>query len=187
MHAKTVTLTVFSLVLMLALTACGPLPGPEEENATQTPEATAQPTEVPSSEPTNTPVERPTVENIGCDAMLDPLVDRALRATQLIAAGKPWTQFGFEPSGAAIECPWGYAEQPHAVTYYAWAALAEGEAEEFLALTRSNGYTTMQDEQGTWVVSPEGEPDTISGILVTNEWIAFAPTRELVSAIVWTR
>ena len=189
MHKKKLTLIVLTIVAAGALTACGPLPGSGEEGASATPqpEASDTATEVPSPEPTSTPAARPTAENISCDAMLDPMVDRALRSMQLAPAGKPWTQFGFEPSGAAIECPWGYADQPHAVTYYAWAALGEGEGEKFLALTAENGYTTTEDERGTWVVSPEGDPDTISGILVTDEWIAFAPTKELISAIIWTR
>jgi hypothetical protein len=189
MPTKKPILFVVAMSLALALTACGPLPGADSETASPSPTAdvSAPPTETPSAEPTSTPAERPTAETISCDTMLDPLVDRALRSTQLIPVGKAWTQFGFEPSGAAIECPWGYAEQPHSVTYYAWASLSPGEGETFLALTADNGYTTTQDERGTWVVSPEGDADEISGILVTDEWIALAPTQELISAIVWTR
>ncbi|WP_435749012.1 hypothetical protein [Microbacterium sp. PMB16] len=184
-----------SLILLAAiasavtLAGCSPTPAPQGESAAPRtpPAATTTPSDEPSPAPTDTSVELPTAENISCETMLDPLVDRALRATQVIPAGKPWTQFGFEPTGAAIECPWGYEGQPHSVTYYAWAALSDGEAEEFLALTAQNGYTTTEDEQGTWVTDDGSTPSEVSGILVTDDWVAFAPEAELIPAILWTR
>lgn len=140
----------------------------------------------PSPVPTAASVDRPTAGNISCDTMLEPLVSRALRATELVPAGRPWTQFGFEPTGAALECPWGYESENHSVTYYAWTALAEGEGAEFVALTQKNGYTATENEQGTWITDSRPAPPG-GVILVTDEWIAMAPTAELIPAIVWTR
>ncbi|WDM44668.1 hypothetical protein KV395_16080 [Microbacterium luteolum] len=173
----------------LVLAGCSPAPSTGGESAPPTAESSATPTPSaePTPEPTDTSVGLPTPESISCDTMLDPLVDRVLRSTQLIPAAKPWTQFGFEPTGAAIECPWGYEGQPHAVTYFAWAALGEGEGETFLALTAENGYGTTETEQGTWVTDPGSTPGELSGILVTDGWVAFAPTAELIPAILWTR
>lgn len=182
-------LFIVALSAALTLSGCGTIPGPESASASPTaePDAAVTPTAEPSPEPTPTPETRPTTDNISCDAMLDPLVDQALRSTQLLPYEKPWTQFGFDPGGAAIECPWGYEGQMESVSYYAWSALAEGEAELFLALTDDNGQMATEDERGTWVTPIGASPQTVPAILVTDEWIAYAPTPELISAIIWTR
>lgn len=175
----------FSAVFFIA--ACSPAAKPgAEPTASAAPTGGASPSSEPSVQPTETPIELPTVDTIGCDTMLEPLFDEALRSVRLQPAPKPWTQFGFEPSLAAIECPWGYEGQMHSTTYYAWTALADGEREQFLDLTAENGYQVEEDTRGTWIVSPAEAQTEEMEILVTEDWIAFAPTRELVSVIVWT-
>lgn len=176
-----------ALSAVFLLAACSPAaePGSEPTGSSAPPESPS-PSSEPSAQPTETPIELPTVDTIGCDTMLEPLFDEALRSVRLQPAAKPWTQFGFEPSLAAIECPWGYEGQMHSATYYAWSALAEGEREQFLDLTAENGYQVEEDSRGTWIVSPDEAQTEEIEILVTEDWIAFAPTRELVSVIVWT-
>ena len=175
----------FAAVFLLA--ACSPAAPPRvEPTASSAPTEAASPSSEPSAQPTETPVELPTVDTIGCDTMLEPLFDEALRSVRLQPAPKRWTQFGFEPTLAAIECPWGYEGEMHSATYYAWSALADGEREQFLDLTTANGYGTEDDSRGTWIVSPREDPTDQGEVLVTEDWIAFAPTRELVSVIVWT-
>lgn len=179
-------LGVAVLSVMVMLSGCGSEVGAAGESASPS-EAPPATSPTPSEAgPTSDTVERPTLEDISCDTMLDPLVDAALRATDLTPAPKPWTQFGFEPSGAAIECPWGYEGGNHSAAYFAWSALSDDEAEQFLKVVEENGYATSEDEAGTWIV-PSDDPNGVEGMLITDEWIAFAPTPELIPAIVWAR
>jgi len=175
-----------SATLMLAGCGVDVDTAQETESPSETPVVTDSPPSEASPGPTSGAGERPTPENISCDTMLEPMVDATLRATDLTPAPKPWTQFNFEPDGAAIECPWGYEGGSHSEAYFAWAALSDGEAEQFLGLVEENGYTTSEDEDGIWVIPNEG-PNGVEGMLITEEWAAFAPTPELIPAIVWTR
>ncbi len=181
-------LGVAVLSVMVMLSGCGSEVGAAGESASpsEAPPATSPTPSEASPGPTSDTVERPTLEDISCDTMLDPLVDAALRATDLTPAPKPWTQFGFEPSGAAIECPWGYEGGNHSAAYFAWSAQSDDEAEQFLKVVEENGYATSEDEAGTWIV-PSDDPNGVEGMLITDEWIAFAPTPELIPAIVWAR
>lgn len=181
-------LSTIAVAGALILAGCSATPDADESSPspTATSEASVSTTPTPSPDPSPTSGVRPTVDTISCESMLDPLVDQKLRSSDLLPFEKPWTQFGFEPTGAAIECPWGVEGSVESATYFAWSALAEGEGEEFLALTAQNGYTTTVDERGTWVMEPAPLPGN-SSILVTDEWIAIAPTPEDISAIIWTR
>ena len=119
--------------------------------------------------------------------MLDPTVDAQLRAEGLTPAPKPWTQFGFNPTAAAVECPWGGADSMHSQRYYAWAALNPGERDTFVGLVEQNGYRTEHTADGTWVLSPgDGSPHA-DGFLITDEWVVITDTREQVDHIVWGR
>ncbi|MCS3444678.1 hypothetical protein [Microbacterium phyllosphaerae] len=183
----TTSLSVVAVAAALALSGCAAEPDAgASPSPSATPAATAPTTAAPTAEPSAPSAERPTVDSISCDSMLDPEVDRQLRTADLIPFDKPWTQFDFTPTGAAIECPWGVEGSMESSKYFAWAALAEGEGAQFLALTAENGYTTTEDERGTWVVSTDPLPGD-SAILVTDEWIAYAPTPDDISAILWTR
>lgn len=180
--------SVAVVTAVLALTGCGAgqEAGDADASPTATPATTPTDSAAPTPEPTEESAERPTADTISCESMLEPLVDQTLRSFDLLPFEKSWTQFNFQPTGAAIECPWGVEGSVESATHFSWSALAEGEAEQFLALTAENGYTTTEDEQGTWVISPTTRPEN-SAILVTDEWIAYAPTPELIPAIVWTR
>lgn len=180
-------IAIVSAALALAGCAVESDAGAASPSPTATPTATAPPaTATPTPEPTEASAQRPTVDTISCESMLDPAVDQELRSADLFPFEKPWTQLGFTPTGAAIECPWGVEGSVESATYFAWSALAEGEGEQFLALAAANDYIAREDEQGTWLTYSHPSPQDGS-ILVTDEWVAIADTPELISAILWTR
>ncbi|MHC2999562.1 hypothetical protein [Microbacterium sp. HJ5] len=119
--------------------------------------------------------------------MLVPVVDEQLRAEGLTPAPKPWTQFGFTPTAAALECPWGTPDSMHSERYYAWAGLNSGEREEFIGLVEQNGYRTEDDAEGTWVLAPEDGSPHADGFLITDAWVVITDTREQIDDIVWAR
>ena len=182
-----------TLIGALALTGCVPEPEPTPtptpaptRSATPTPTPTLTPT--PTSSPTVEAVPFPTVDTITCETMLDPTVDAEMRAKGWAPAAKPFTAFGFTPTGAAIECPWGEAGDAHSQAYYVWAGLAPGEKDTFIALTREHGYVPEPPApEGTWVNWGTDDGMPTSAILVTDEWVAFADTPEQIRDIVWAR
>lgn len=163
-----------------------PTPAPAPTSPSSSPSATPEPEPTGDAAP-------PTVDTIDCDAMLDPAVDAGLRQRGLSPAAKPWTQFGFTPSGAAIECPWGLPGDMSARQYYAWAALAHGERDAFARLAVENGFVLEDGAEGTWLSYPASEgpvgggPMELSGMLLTNDFIAISDTPEQIRDIVWTR
>lgn len=119
--------------------------------------------------------------------MLDPLVDAELRREGLTPAPKPWTQFGFAPTAAALECPWGTPGSMHSDRYYAWAALNPGERDTFIGLVEENGYQTEDHADGTWVLPPEDGSPHAEGFLITDAWVVITDTREQIADIIWAR
>lgn len=137
-------------------------------------------------------VERPTRDNISCDTMLDPAVDARLRAVPLVPYSKDYqtSSFGFVPSGAAISCPWGPPDSlgGPADAYYTWSELLPGERETFLALAaEQSGYTTEPTEMGVWVLPNQDGGGPIGDYFVTDDWVAYAQTRDQITDILWTR
>jgi hypothetical protein len=118
--------------------------------------------------------------------MLAPEVDAALRQQGSVPAPRAWTQFGFVPTQAAVECPWGSPGETVSDAYYAWARLAPGESDQFVALVLDNGYAIEESARGTWLVTP---PELAGGgegaTLITADWVAFAGSREEIDDIVW--
>jgi hypothetical protein len=183
---------LWSTVLLICgaagLTACT-----EDTSApppTPTVTAPAPATEAPSPDPSVSPTSSaafPTADDISCDTMLVPAVDEQLRAEGLTPAPKRWTQFGFTPTGAALECPWGTPDSMHSERYYAWAELNSGERETFIALVEQNGYRTEDGADGIWVLAPDDGYPGPEGFLISDEWVVIADTREQIEDIVWVR
>jgi hypothetical protein len=182
------------LILALGLTGCatnsGAAPGPSPTLST-TPSTSAtppaDPTPVPSVSPSSGP-EWPTTETIDCDSMLDAAVDAELRERGLVPAPKDWTQFGFTPTLAAVECPWGVAGSTAIQAYYAWAQFEPGQSEAFVTLVTDNGYAVEESDRGTWLVIPaELEGGGEIAALITEDWVAFANSREQIEDIEWAR
>ena len=173
--------------LLLALAACAPEPMP---TATAIPTTSKTATTTPSPQPTPTAATGlgPAVPNaLSCDNMLDPAVDAELRAEGLLPAPKPFTQFNFTVAGPALECPWGGPDDVHSEAYYVWAAFAPGDRDAFMAVTAEHDYLAEESAEGTWVVyAGDAGPDD-PAILVTEEWIAMAPSREKIGDILLTR
>lgn len=147
-------------------------------------------TETPSPNPSVSPTSSaalPTADDISCDTMLVPAVDERLRAEGLTPAPKPWTQFGFTPTAAALECPWGTPDSMHSERYYAWAGLNPGEREAFIRLVEQNGYLTEDGADVTWVLASEDGYPGPEGILITDTWVVITDTREQIEDIVWAR
>lgn len=120
--------------------------------------------------------------------MLEPAVDEKLRASGLLPVSKPWTQFGFTPTSAALECPWGEEESTVTQAYYAWARFEPGQRDVFIDLVRDNEYLLEESERGMWLVAPPeagGRGDPVA--LITADWVAFADSRDQIDDIVWTR
>ncbi|MFJ4175797.1 hypothetical protein [Microbacterium sp. NPDC089696] len=183
MLTKKTAIPAASIVTLLVLVGCAPASESSSTPVASSP--TASPTS-PTPELTEPAVDLPTADTISCDSMLDPVVDEELRSRDLLPSPKPWTQFNFEPSGAALECPWGISGSVESAEYFAWSALSEGESDEFISLAEANGYKVTQDERGRWLesdhdVTPPLEP----AVLVTDTWIAIANTPELIDAIRW--
>ncbi|MFG6445594.1 hypothetical protein ACFXQA_10020 [Microbacterium sp. P07] len=145
----------------------------------------------PTAAPTPTvETEPPAADTISCDTMLDPTVDRDLRAQNLAPSPKPFTSLGFEPTGAAIECPWGQVDSgPGAAElYYGWSAFAPGERDAHIALVQKLGFGIEPDGDGVMLVAPpeqQGGGDPLD-FRVTDDWVAFGPVGQ-VDDIVWTR
>lgn len=132
--------------------------------------------------------EWPTFETINCDSMLREPARDTLRAQGLIPAPKPWDAFEFVGSGPALACPWGYEGTLELRAFYAWVQLLPGEAERFAALVTETGSSFEETSRGRWVVvPPESRSGQESAILVTDEWVALALTREDIDDIVWAR
>ena len=181
-------LLILAAAGILALTACTPQPETTPTpDATPSSTATATPTPTPTPTPTADAVDYPTVDTISCETMLDPAVDAQLRAKGYIPAGKQWSQFSHTATLAAIECPWAEPGGTFSEAYYAWAALAPGEAEVFIGQTLESGYVTEEAAEGTWVVWGKDDGMPTPAILVTDEWVAMADTQEQVADIVWAR
>lgn len=183
------TLVTAALALgVFGLTACATgastAPLSPTTSATPVPSATVA---TPTASST-AGIDRPSIQEIDCDSMLDPAIAEGLRAQGLSPAPKSWSQFGFEPTAAALECPWGDAGSTASSVFYAWAALEDGQDEEFITLALENGYLAEQTAQETWITAP---PEAAGGgeiaTLVTPEWVAFADTRSQIRDIVWTR
>lgn len=181
-------------ISLVGLTACatrsatdGTAPAPQPTPTSSESATSAQPTPTPSASPAPDAA-WPTSETISCDAMLSPDIDATLRARGLSPAPKEWTQFGFQATGAALECPWGQPGSTVSDAFYAWARFEPGQADQFIASVLANDYRIEQSERGSWVITP---PDLASGgtiaILATPEWVAFAPTRDQIDDIVWAR
>jgi hypothetical protein len=137
------------------------------------------------SAPTTTTIDE---SDISCDTMLTAEAAAELHSRALEPAEKAWSQFGFRPPGAAAECPWGRPGDSTAQVFYAWAALDAQHAQSFLDLVQANGYRVEPGVRGSWVQAPpELEGGGALAILVTVEWVAYAPSREQIDDIVWTR
>jgi hypothetical protein len=122
--------------------------------------------------------------------MLSPEADAQLRAKNFVPFGKEFTSLGFEPTQAAIECPWALAGAAvgDADVYYGWAAFAPGEKDGYLQLVKGLGYGTRGVDGGVMLVAPpsqEGGGGPLD-FMVTDEWVAFGPAGR-VTDIVWAR
>ena len=169
---------------VLAVTGCASQGAPEGGTPIASPSPTT-PVATASPEPS---APSPTADAIDCESMLTPEADARLRAQGFSPSPKPWTQFNFTPTAPAIECPWAPPGVMEAARYYGWAALNPGEKDSFLALVEENGYSTEETAEGTWLLPlDDGSPRNLGGYLITDDWIAIAPTREEVQDIVWAR
>lgn len=192
--ARRGSLAALALVGVMALGACASEPAATPTSTpTSTPTASSTPTATPS--PSATPstsapaeVEWPTPETISCDTMIDATAASALRDQGFESFPKEFTQFGFPYTLAALECPWGLPDDYHPHAYYAWAQFAPGERDAFVALVEENNYTLEETERGAWLVERADQPSVDNvAVLVTEEWVAFADSREQIDDIVWTR
>lgn len=184
------TFAVAAAGILLVVTGCAPTSTEQITGAPESASPSISATPMPSAMPSpvqelRDDVEYPTIESITCEGMLDPLVVETLTSLNLTAAPKEFTQFNVPLSGPALECPWGHEGDMHSSVYFAWAALTPAEHDAYLESTRSNGYLEEPGDDGVWLSASSGPPG--SEVLVSERWVAFAPTRALIDAIVWTR
>ena len=180
----------FVVLGALGLTSCAVAPASSAPSPSVTSSDGATDASPSPSRPVSTPTQSaalPTTDTISCDTMLDPAVDAQLRAEGLTPAPKPWTQFGFTPTAAALECPWGDPDSTQSQKYYAWAAFQPGERDAFVSLVEQNGYRTEDSAEGTWVLPPEDGSPHADGFLITNEWVVITDTRDQIHDIIWAR
>ncbi len=117
--------------------------------------------------------------------MLAPDVDAYLRNVGMTPSTGPWQYFELFPTGANIECVWAAPENPRSVRFYAWSALKPGEKDSFIGMVQQSGYHTETGADGTWLIPPEDTYPIDDGFLITEEWVAYADTRERIRDIVW--
>lgn len=158
------------------------------QRPTLTPTPSSTPSQTASVEPEDG-VHYPTADTISCETMLTEDADRALRTEGWVPKAKGWTNTAFIPIGAKLECPWGPEDSlaGEAMAYYVWAKLAPGEASDVIAAFEANGDVAIETDAG-WRFEHRGyQKDPLeSGVLLTEEWFAMAPTQEQISDIVWT-
>lgn len=170
-----------------------PTPSPAPSvTASSTPTITPTPSATPTvtAEPEAAEPQQPTIENISCDTMLDPAVDARLRAEGLVPAPKYDMTFGVDITGAHIACPWGTPGTLHSQAMYTFTVVTPTERAQYLAAAEENDYVAEHTTDGAWLTweNPYGGPGPDEGaLLVADEWIASAPSREEIADIVWTR
>lgn len=159
------------------------------QDAAATPAPTVTVTVQPEPElPTTAPEEvtLPTTDDISCETMLDPLVADAMKAMNLSLREKPLgTNIG-EVSGPSLFCGWGFDGQMHPIAAYGWGAITAEERDALIAdMVPEGGSIVTTDHRGTWETDIPGPSPLV--YLVADDWVALAPSVELIDAIVWTR
>jgi len=167
----------------LLLSGCSSAP---EAAVTPAPTITVTATteaEVPAPSPE---VTLPAADDLSCDTMLEPLVVDTMEAMNLTSRAKPLGTSIGEVSGPSLSCGWGFDGQMHPIAAYGWGAITAEERDALIAaMVPQGGSTVTTDARGTWEVDIPGPSPLV--FLVADDWVAFAPSVELIDAIVWTR
>lgn len=136
---------------LLVLTACAPRESDANPTSAPSPVASS-----PTAEPSTTPVDEPApATEPTCETIIPETTVAEFEGIGWTARAEPFLIGGVEvPDG--VQCVWANFEGPASdqLQMFGWAPIDEAAAAEALARLQSEGWTTEEGAEGTYVTEP---------------------------------